>query len=115
MAGHTEADVVIGTRPGLNALLARFTPRHVVRIGQEHLTHNSHRFALRTQLRNCYPQLDALVTVTEADTEIYRQSMPQLRVTAIPNSVPAPTVDLSRGDCKTFGVTPDHGRCIDDQ
>nr|WP_217178046.1 hypothetical protein [Streptomyces sp. AC495_CC817] len=19
------------------------------------------------------------------------------------------------GDCKTFGVTPDHGRCIDDQ
>ncbi|GGL16751.1 hypothetical protein GCM10010094_91980 [Streptomyces flaveus] len=22
---------------------------------------------------------------------------------------------LTPGDCKTFGVTPDHGRCIDDQ
>ncbi|GGW67354.1 glycosyltransferase family 4 protein [Streptomyces xantholiticus] len=94
---NTDADIVIGTRPGLNALLARFTPPHIVRIGQEHLTHNSHRFALRTQLRNCYPQLDALVTVTEADAEIYRQSMPRLRVTAIPNSVPAPKVARSSG------------------
>ncbi|WP_328667237.1 glycosyltransferase family 4 protein [Streptomyces sp. NBC_00322] len=94
---HTDADVVIGTRPGLNVLLARFAPQHVVRIGQEHLTHNSYRFALRTQLRHCYPQLDALVTVTEADAEIYRQHMPRVRVTAIPNSVPAPTVELSSG------------------
>ncbi|MFJ6636915.1 glycosyltransferase [Streptomyces sp. NPDC091376] len=93
----TDADIVIGTRPGLNVLLARFAPQHVVRIGQEHLTHNSHRFALRTQLRNCYPQLDALVTVTEADAEIYRQNMPRVRIAAIPNSVPRPTAGLSHG------------------
>lgn len=94
---NTDADIVIGTRPGLNVLLARFAPQRVVLIGQEHLTHNRHRFALRTQLRDCYPRLDALVTVTEADAEIYRQNMPRVRVTAIPNSVPEPTVELSRG------------------
>ncbi|HET6354644.1 glycosyltransferase family 4 protein [Streptomyces sp.] len=94
---HTDADVVIGTRPGLNVLLARFAPQHVVRIGQEHLTRNSYPFALRTQLRHCYPQLDALVAVTEADAESYRHHMPRVRVTAIPNSVPAPTVELSSG------------------
>ncbi|MEU2159394.1 glycosyltransferase family 4 protein [Streptomyces sp. NPDC019396] len=91
LAGN-QADIVVGTRPGLNALLARFTPEHIVRIGQEHQTHDGHRFALRTQLRNCYPQLDALVTVTEADAKRYRKSMPRVRVASIPNSVPAPTI-----------------------
>ncbi|CAM5741309.1 Glycosyltransferase family 4 protein OS=Streptomyces alboniger OX=132473 GN=CP975_07235 PE=4 SV=1 [Streptomyces alboniger] len=33
-----DADVVIGTRPGLNVHLALQAPRHVARVGQEHLT-----------------------------------------------------------------------------
>ena len=28
---------------------------------------------------------------------------------------PARVMCRAAGDCKTFGVTPDHGRCIDDQ
>ncbi|NEA04645.1 glycosyltransferase family 4 protein, partial [Streptomyces sp. SID10116] len=37
-----EADVVIGTRPGLNVHLARQTARGPLRVGQEHLTLDSH-------------------------------------------------------------------------
>ncbi|MGW1616452.1 glycosyltransferase family 4 protein [Streptomyces sp. NPDC002285] len=92
-----DADVVIGTRPGLNVMLARYGPRNAIRIGQEHLTLDGHRPALRAQLRRCYPLLDAVVTVTEADAAAYRSQVPSMRVAAIPNSVPQPHVAPSDG------------------
>ena len=63
-----EADVLVGTRPGLNVALARRARRGPLRVGQEHLTLDSHSRALRTQLRGAYPRLDALTTTTEAAT-----------------------------------------------
>ncbi|MFI9825633.1 glycosyltransferase family 4 protein [Streptomyces sp. NPDC052013] len=93
----TDADVVIGTRPGLNVMLARYGPRNAIRIGQEHLTFDGHRPALRAQLRRCYPLLDAVVTVTEADAAAYRALMPTVRVAAIPNCVPQPQAAPSDG------------------
>ncbi|WP_086804430.1 glycosyltransferase family 4 protein [Streptomyces caniscabiei] len=91
---ETDADVVVGTRAGLNALLARFGPRHAVRVGQEHLTHDNHPHRLRTELQRWYGGLDALVTMTEADARDHRRGMrlPRTRVLAIPNSVPEPPV-----------------------
>ncbi|MFF9478881.1 glycosyltransferase family 4 protein [Streptomyces sp. NPDC014733] len=86
-----EADLVVGTRPGLNVHIARQTRRGVVRVGQEHLTLDSHSRALRLALRGVYPRLDALTTVTEADATAYRRlRLPGVRVEAVPNSVPAP-------------------------
>ena len=95
----TDADVVIGTRPGLNVHLALQTRRGPVRIGQEHLTLDSHPRALNVQLRAVYPGLDALTTTTEADARAYRTRMrlPGVRVEAIPNPVPAPSVEPSDG------------------
>ncbi|WP_327747895.1 glycosyltransferase [Streptomyces europaeiscabiei] len=92
--GKTDADVVVGTRAGLNALLARFGPRHAVRVGQEHLTHGNHPHRLRTELQRWYGGLDALVTMTEADARDHRRGMrlPRTRVLAIPNSVAEPAV-----------------------
>ena len=49
-----DADVVIGTRPGINVHLALQAPRRVVRIGQEHLTLDNHPPRLRTALRRAY-------------------------------------------------------------
>ncbi|MFF8513312.1 glycosyltransferase family 4 protein [Streptomyces sp. NPDC015492] len=95
-----DAEVVIGTRPGLNVMLARYGPRRAARIGQEHLTLQGHRAPLRARLRSSYRLLDALVTVTEADASAYRSRMPFLRVVAVPNSVPAPRVPLSDGTSK---------------
>ncbi|MBH5334152.1 glycosyltransferase family 4 protein [Streptomyces pactum] len=89
-----EADVVVGTRPGLNVHIAKEARRGPVRVGQEHLTLSTHSQALKRTLRAAYPRLDAVTTVTEADAATYRRQMklPGVRVEAVPNSVPEPGV-----------------------
>ncbi|PJE94861.1 glycosyl transferase [Streptomyces carminius] len=95
----TGADVVVGTRPGLNTMIALRTPRGPVRVGQEHLTLATHSRGLRATLRGAYPRLDALTTVTEADARDYRRMMrlPGVRVQSVPNGVPAPHVKPADG------------------
>lgn len=95
----STADVVIGTRPGLNVYLARFGRRTALRIAQEHLTHDTHTPQLRACLARHYRRLDAVVTTTRADALAYRARMPLpgVRVLGIPNSVPAPGAEPS--DC----------------
>ncbi|MFC6065894.1 glycosyltransferase family 4 protein [Streptomyces ochraceiscleroticus] len=97
-----EADVVVGTRPGLNVHLARQARRGVVRVGQEHLTLDAHGRALVRQLRGVYPRLDALTTVTEADARSYRKRLrlPGVRIEAVPNSVPEPGIRPADGTGK---------------
>ncbi|MFJ5262373.1 glycosyltransferase family 4 protein [Streptomyces sp. NPDC088387] len=97
-----DADVAIGTRPGLNVHLALQAPPHVARVGQEHLTLDNHPPRLRTALRRAYRRLDALTTVTEADADAYRRkmSLPGVRVEALPNSVPDPVLPVSDGTAK---------------
>lgn len=87
-----DADVIIGTRPGINVYLARFGPPRALRIAQEHLTHDTHSKKLRAQLARHYRTLDAVVTTTEADAAAYRAKMrlPGVRILAVPNSVPDP-------------------------
>ncbi|MCM2580482.1 glycosyltransferase family 4 protein [Streptomyces meridianus] len=96
------ADVVIGTRPGVNVYLARFAPRTALRIAQEHLTHDTHTARLRACLAPHYRTLDAVVTTTRADAMVYRSRMPLpgVRVLGIPNSVPEPAVAPSDGTSK---------------
>ncbi|MEU9984608.1 glycosyltransferase family 4 protein [Streptomyces sp. NPDC050856] len=90
----SDADVVIGTRPGLVAYVARFAPDGAVLVGQEHMTHNHHQPALRAEMAPWLGRLDAFVTVSEGDAASWREHLPLpgTRVLAIPNSVPEPTV-----------------------
>lgn len=90
--GELEADVVVGTRPGLNVHISRQARRGPVRVGQEHLTLESHGYRLRREIAHRYALLDAVTTVTEADARDYRARLrlPGVRIEAIPNSVPAP-------------------------
>ncbi|MFI6639745.1 glycosyltransferase family 4 protein [Streptomyces sp. NPDC050504] len=90
----SDADVVIGTRPGLVAYVARFSPDSAVLIGQEHMTHNHHKPALRAELEPYLRRIDAFVTVSEGDAASWREHLPlpDTRVLAIPNSVPEPVV-----------------------
>ncbi|MEW2397367.1 glycosyltransferase family 4 protein [Streptomyces sp. NPDC046862] len=85
-----HADIVIGTRPGLNVYVARFAPRRALRVGQEHLRHDAHDKRLRKVLARHYRALDAVVTTTEADANVYRarMSLPGVRVMSVPNIVP---------------------------
>ncbi|MER7490791.1 glycosyltransferase family 4 protein [Streptomyces sp. NPDC126497] len=97
-----DADVVIGTRPGLNVHLALQAPERVLRVGQEHLTLDNHPPGLRTALRRAYRRLDVLTTVTEADADSYRRKMrlPGVRVEALPNSVPDPVLPTADGTAR---------------
>ncbi|RST03244.1 glycosyltransferase family 4 protein, partial [Streptomyces sp. WAC05374] len=90
----SDADVVIGTRPGLVAYVAAFAPAGAVLIGQEHMTHNHHKPELRAEMAGFLTRLDAFVTVSEGDAASWRERMPLpgTRVLAIPNSVPEPVV-----------------------
>ncbi|MFJ3698408.1 glycosyltransferase family 4 protein [Streptomyces sp. NPDC090052] len=92
-----EADVIVGTRPGLNVQIARQTRRGPVRVGQEHLTLDSHNALLRREIGYRYGLLDAVTTVSEADARAYRKglALPGLRIEAIPNSVPEPLLPVS--------------------
>ncbi|MGY5124582.1 glycosyltransferase family 4 protein [Streptomyces nigrescens] len=101
-----DADVLIGTRPGINVYLARFGPRRALRIAQEHLRHDAHSKRLRTELACHYRTLDAVVTTTEADAAVYRARMPLpgVRVLAVPNIVPAPAGPPSEGTSKVIAA-----------
>ncbi|MFD8808825.1 glycosyltransferase family 4 protein [Streptomyces sp. NPDC059597] len=97
-----DADVVIGTRPGLNVHLALQAPDRVLRVGQEHLTWDHHSPHLRTVLRRAYRRLDLLTTVTEADARVYRRQarLDRVPVQALPNSVPDPVLPPADGSAK---------------
>ncbi|MER0427923.1 MULTISPECIES: glycosyltransferase family 4 protein [Streptomyces] len=97
-----EADVVVGTRPGLNVHISRQTRRGPVRVGQEHLTLDNHGYRLRREIAHRYTLLDALTTVTRADAEDYRSRMklPGVRIEAIPNAVPESAFPPADGDLK---------------
>ncbi|MFC8917185.1 glycosyltransferase family 4 protein [Streptomyces sp. NPDC057116] len=99
---NLQADVVVGTRPGLNVHIARQARRGPVRVGQEHLTLDSHGYRLRREIGHRYALLDAITTVTEADARSYRSrlKLPGVRIDAVPNSVPAPTVEPADSTAK---------------
>lgn len=99
---NLDADVVVGTRPGLNVHIAREARCGPARVGQEHLTLSTHSNALKRALRGAYPRLDAVTTVTRADAETYRDQMrlPGVRLEAVPNSVPEPGLRPADGSGK---------------
>ncbi|MGW9450299.1 glycosyltransferase family 4 protein [Streptomyces sp. NPDC055632] len=97
-----EADVLVATRPGLNVHLARQARRGPVLIGQEHLTLDGHTYRLRRDIGHEYALLDAVTTVTEADARAYRKlGLSGVRIEAVPNSVPAPSLPPADPAAKT--------------
>ncbi|MEU2119048.1 glycosyltransferase family 4 protein [Streptomyces sp. NPDC016459] len=97
-----EADVLVGTRPGLNVHLTRQARRGPVLVGQEHLILDGHGYRLRRDIGHEYALLDAVTTVTDADARAYRKlGLPGVRIEAVPNSVPAPSVPPADPAAKT--------------
>jgi glycosyltransferase involved in cell wall biosynthesis len=88
-----DTDVLVGTHASLNLYIARYAPRHVPTVGQEHLYLGRYRRGVRERLLSGYRALDAIVTVTEGDAQDYRDAMPDYsgRVECVPNSIPAPS------------------------
>ena len=84
--------VLIGTRPGLNLIIAQFARPEVITVAQEHVNLASHRPSVRRQIGRWYGRHDAVVTLTQADLRTYtrgfeRSGRPRPRVlTRIPNA-----------------------------
>lgn len=89
--------ILVTTRPALNLLAARLAPRHLIRVGQDHVNLDSYRPGLRAAIPRNYPRLDALTVLTEHDLRAYQQVLggSGVRLERIPNGIPpkdAPTV-----------------------
>lgn len=93
----SDADVIIGTRPGLNLLVAQFAPDRSLRIAQEHMSHLAIPEGTRRMMAETYGRLDASVTVTAADARTFAETtpVPDLLLETIPNSVPGTSISPS--------------------
>ncbi|GAA4561848.1 hypothetical protein GCM10023176_01380 [Micromonospora coerulea] len=98
----TDADVVVGTRPGLNLAVARYAPEHAVRVAQEHMTQDLIDDAVKAEIRRYYPRVDLAYTVTGADAAAFRSDnpVPGTRIEVLPNSSPPPGVPPAEGDSR---------------
>jgi glycosyltransferase involved in cell wall biosynthesis len=80
--------VLVGTRPGLNLAIARYAPRSVVRIGQDHMNLGGYNAELRASMAQLYPRLDAVTALTQGTADEYRTLLgPAARVELVPNGV----------------------------
>ncbi|MET9565336.1 cupin domain-containing protein [Streptomyces tauricus] len=74
--------------------------------------------AYRLDHGQVHPYLSVMtdLLVVSPDHERFPTLRPVVSLLDNNTSQAQPETDVARtGDCKTFGVTPDHGRCIDDQ
>jgi glycosyltransferase involved in cell wall biosynthesis len=90
LLGGRQPEVLIGTRPTLNLLLAETVRPGVLTIGMDHIHLAAYRPALRTQIRAAYPRLTALTVLTERTLADYRKLLgaDAPRLACIPNALP---------------------------
>jgi glycosyltransferase involved in cell wall biosynthesis len=86
----SDRGILVTTRPGLNLLSARYAPRRLIRVGQDHMNLETYRPRLRRAILRNYPRLDALTVLTERDLADYGKAFDGsgLRLERIPNGVP---------------------------
>jgi glycosyltransferase involved in cell wall biosynthesis len=86
-AARLRAGIVIGTRPGINLLLARLARPGLTVIAQEHMNLDAHGALLRDALLARYPLVDELVVLTHGDGDAYRRALgSRPPVSVIPNA-----------------------------
>lgn len=84
-----EDGVLVTTRPALNLISARRTPRGVVRVAQEHINLATHPDSVRREIARHYGRLDAVAVLTRTDREDYRALLPHTPIVRIPNAIHA--------------------------
>ncbi|MGZ8650334.1 MAG: glycosyltransferase family 4 protein [Solirubrobacteraceae bacterium] len=94
-----RAGILVGTRPGVNLMLARLQAPGLRTIGLEQMNLSKHGRKLRKSMRAHYPKLDALVVLTEQDREAYQRLLDGgVPLHRIPNTVrplPGAKADLA--------------------
>ncbi|GAA2294799.1 hypothetical protein GCM10009853_058520 [Glycomyces scopariae] len=104
-----DTDVAVGTQVSVNLYMTKYgRPEKYAMVGQEHMFLDNYRANIRKHMDAEYGRLDAIVTITEADTKAYRAAYPELvdKIAYVPNSIPAnpePPSDLTRPLIMTAG------------
>lgn len=100
---QVDADVVVATRPALNLMAARFGPRSITRIGEDHMNLRTYKPKLAGAIRRWYPELDAVTVLTTPDAAEYREALgAAARVEHLPNMVPVATRPPAPLDAKVI-------------
>ncbi|TDD46671.1 glycosyltransferase family 4 protein [Nonomuraea terrae] len=97
-----DTGVLIATRPGLNLAMAQLARPGVITIGQEHVALRTQPEEVQELIKWRYRRLDALITLTKADLQDYREALPKKprRLARIPNAVPPMGGGVSPLDAK---------------
>ncbi len=97
-----RCDVLIGTRPSLNLLIAEIAPRGVLTIGQDHMNLGSYRRELRTAITRRYRRLDVVAVLTETSLADYGAALAgaPVKIVKIPNSLPALSGGSATGEAR---------------
>jgi glycosyltransferase involved in cell wall biosynthesis len=82
-----EDGILVTTRPALNLISARRTPKSVVRIAQEHMNLATHPDSVRREIARHYGRLDAVAVLTPTDRKDYQALLPGIPVVRIPNAI----------------------------
>ena len=94
-----RSGILVGTRPGVNMMIAQLQAPGLRTIGLEQMNLGKHNRGLRRGMARHYPNLDALVVLTEQDRDAYRQLLDVgVPIHRIPNTVrllPGAQADLS--------------------
>ena len=93
-----RSGIIVGTRPGVNLMIAQLQVPGLRAVGLEQMNLGKHTRNARRGMKRFYPQLDALVVLTEQDRDAYRQLLDGgVPLHRIPNTVrplPGPKADL---------------------
>ncbi len=85
---HGRAGFLIGTRPGVNAAISRLGAPGLITIGLEQMHLAKHPRRVKNAIRLRYPDLDALVVLTDEDRAAYKTMLDgTLPLYRIPNTV----------------------------
>jgi glycosyltransferase involved in cell wall biosynthesis len=97
-----RCDVLIGTRPSLNLLVAETAPRGVLTIGQDHMNLGAYRRELRGAIARRYRRLDVVTVLTATSLADYSAALAgaPVKVVKIPNSLPALPGGLASGEAR---------------
>jgi len=90
---------LVGTRPGVNLAIARLGAPGLTTIGLEQMNLSKHSKDLRKAMRRLYPELDALVVLTEQDRDAYTNLLnggpPLYRIPNTVRPLPGAKADLA--------------------
>ncbi|MEU6714675.1 glycosyltransferase family 4 protein [Nonomuraea sp. NPDC046802] len=79
--------VLVTTRPALNLIAARRTPKSVIRVAQEHMNLSAYPDAIRGEIARHYGRFDAITVLTRTNRLEYQRLLPGTPIVQIPNAV----------------------------